>query len=229
MFIYDKATNKSMINNLEFSETKWSLLKQLEKEPLSPKELADLTNTSIANASQQLKLLEAQGFLKKIKNKGTNSRHKRDARILYSLSKQTTWLTQISKEKVERKELKNADTLLLNLLLCDIKNIKQVVKFFLEREDLLKHIQCLYYLHSINQEVHFVIITENLDFFRKENHSFESVFDNKKIIIKFWSHSVNEFEEGLNKKEEYFIDLAKRMTPILCDDEKIKNVLRDWK
>lgn len=215
-----------MSDILELNETKWALLSQLVQEPLSPKELADLTKTSIANTSQQLKLLEAQGFLKKVKNKGISSRNERDARVLYSLSKNMTWITHISKEKVEKKELKSPDNFLLNLLLYDIKNTRHVAKFFLDREDVLKKIQCLFYLHCINQEIHFVIITESLDFFRKENHSFEVLHNDKKITIKFWSHSKAEFKDGLAKKEEYFVDLANRMKPIQCEDGFIKDFLR---
>lgn len=218
-----------MTDEFELTETKWSLIQQLESEPLSPKELAELTNTSIANTSQQLRLLEAQGFLKKIKKKGNNTRQERDARILYSIAKPKIWITKISKEHVVKKELKNHDDFLLNLSLCDLKETRHIVKFFLENEALLKKIKCMYYLQTINQETHFLIITDELDFFRKDNHFFEVTYDNKKITIKFWSHSLNEIKKGLNNNEQYFVDLVKRATPISCEDEEVKKMLKDKK
>jgi len=203
----------------ELTETKWALLKELERGPLSPKELADLTSTSIANASQQLKLLEAQGYLKKIKKKEINTRAKRDARVLYSLSKNKTWITKISKNLVSKKEIRNAEEFLVNLMLCDLKDLMHVIKFFIEREDLFKKIQCLYYLQTLNHEIHFLIITDNLDFFRKDNHSFEVKHQNKSVNIKFWSHSSVELKEGLEKGEVYYVDLYKRAIFIWCGEE----------
>lgn len=218
-----------MVNEFELTETKWSLIQQLEAKTLSPKELAELTNTSIANTSQQLRLLEAQGFLKKIKNKGTQTRQERDARILYSIAKRKVWITKISKEQVVKKELKNHDDFLLNLALCDLKEARHIVKFFLDKETLLKKIKCIYYLQTLNQETHFLIITNELEYFRKDNHSFEITYDNKQITIKFWSHSIDEIKKGLDNKEEYFIDLIKRATPLSCEDEEVKKILKDNK
>lgn len=216
------------VSDFEFGETKWALLKQLEKKPLSPKELAILTDTSIANTSQQLKLLEAQGFLKKIKVSGEQARKERDARILYSISKPRVWISKLSKDFVNRKEIKNPDNLLFNLLLCDIKDTRPVLKFFLTKEELFKKIDCLFYLQSINNEIHFLIITNDLDFFRKEHHSSEVFFDNKKFIIKFWSHSVDELKAGLMNNEQYYSNLVKRAETVLCENEAIKLLFKEW-
>ena len=218
-----------MSDEFDLTDTKWSLLKELEKGPLSPKELSDLTNTSIANTSQQLKLLEAQGFLKKIKNKGINARKNRDARILYSIAKQKVWVSKIDKNRVDRKELKNVDEYLLNLLLCDIKDVRHVAKFFLDREDLAEKIKCLYYLQTLNQEIHFLIVTNDLEFFRKDNHSFDVFFEKKKVTMKFWSHSLEELRRGLKNNEFYFVDLVKRVQPIKCEDESVRELLMSWK
>lgn len=213
----------------DFPESKWFLLKELERGPLSPKELADLTNTSIANTSQQLKLLEAQGYLKKVKKKGNFSRQDRDARVLYELSKPKIWITKISNSHVDRKLLKNSNDFLLNLMLCDIKDISHVVKFFLNREDLFKKIDCIYFLQTMNTEVHFLVITNELDFFRKDNHSFSVDFSGKTINIKFWSHSFEEFKQGLTKSEPYFIDLTKKAQVVFCENDNVKNLLKEWK
>ena len=45
------------------SEAKWELLRLLAEKPRSPKELAEITHTTIANISQQLRLLETAGII----------------------------------------------------------------------------------------------------------------------------------------------------------------------
>ncbi len=217
-----------MVEEFELNETKWVLLKQLEHGPLSPKELAELSNTTIANASQQLQLLEAKGFLKKVKRRGNSSRKERDARVLYNLSKQKTWLTTISKDRVEKKELKHPDNYFVNLLLCDLKYIRHVAKFFLENEALSNKIDCLYYLQTIDDEVHFLVVTDELAFFRDEHHSFNVSYSKKNITIKFWSHSLEELKSGLLSKEAYFVDLVRRAVPIRCENDEVKSVLKEW-
>ncbi|MFP4568207.1 MAG: MarR family transcriptional regulator [Candidatus Woesearchaeota archaeon] len=211
----------------ELTETKWALLKELERGPLSPKELATLTDTSIANTSQQLKLLEAQGFLKRVKNKGVKAREIRDVRILYSISKPKILLTKISKDFVNRQEVKNVDDFFVNLLLCDLKELKHILKFFFDRSDLFDKIKCMFYLQTLSNEVHFLIITDELDFFRKDNHSFEVIYNNKKLIIKFWSHSFDELKKGLDSKEIYYVDLVKNATPLICDLEDVKKLISE--
>ena len=47
-----------------FTASKWHILKQLETQPRSPLELARICETSIANVSQQLRLLEMAGLVK---------------------------------------------------------------------------------------------------------------------------------------------------------------------
>ena len=50
-----------------FSGTKWDILRLIAKEPRNPLELARVLGTSIANISQQLRLLEAAGLVRKEK------------------------------------------------------------------------------------------------------------------------------------------------------------------
>ena len=47
--------------------TKWQIIEQLAKKKQSPLELAEKLNTTIANISQQLRLLELSNLVKKKK------------------------------------------------------------------------------------------------------------------------------------------------------------------
>ena len=48
-----------------FTSSKWNILDEIAREPQSPMQLAEKLNTSIANISQQLRLLEAAGIVQK--------------------------------------------------------------------------------------------------------------------------------------------------------------------
>jgi hypothetical protein len=87
----------------------------------------------------------------------------------------------------------------------------------------------LYYFQTIGNELHFLIITDELDYFRKSNHSFDVTHASKKMIIKFWSHSLDEFRLGLSNNEDYFVDLVKRAFLLKCDDENVKDLFLEWK
>ena len=63
--------------------TKWNILKLLAKKNTSPQEIANNLNTTIANISQQLRLLETAGFVTK-KRTGTAKPGK--PRVLFSIS-----------------------------------------------------------------------------------------------------------------------------------------------
>ena len=50
-----------------FTEQKWNILQCLSKDKFSPIQLAEKLNTTMANISQQLRLLEAANLVKKEK------------------------------------------------------------------------------------------------------------------------------------------------------------------
>ena len=83
-----------------FTATKWNIIKMLSKKPYSPLELARETNTSIANISQQLRLLEVAGLVSS-KKVSTNKRGK--SRVLYSLSKDQSYIIAFAKGFAEKK------------------------------------------------------------------------------------------------------------------------------
>ena len=66
-----------------FTEQKWNILKLLSQTKLSPLQMAERSNTTMANISQQLRLLEAAHLVKKEK---IQNRDKGKPRSLFSLS-----------------------------------------------------------------------------------------------------------------------------------------------
>ncbi|MGV8150815.1 MAG: ArsR/SmtB family transcription factor [Candidatus Woesearchaeota archaeon] len=86
-----------------FTSSKWDILKCLEKGKKSPIDLAREANTSIANISQQLRLLELAGF---VRSERMPNREKGQPRILYSLAGAYSYLIVSSDHFVDKKFMK---------------------------------------------------------------------------------------------------------------------------
>jgi DNA-binding Lrp family transcriptional regulator len=200
----------------EFSESeiagsKWLILKILSKNPQTPKQLAEKLGTTIANMSQQLKLLEAYGFLKKVRaDKGPNSRKGKDLRVMYSLVKGKTWLISVMPGVAKRKELKiNSEMgLLVNLLLLDLKDEHPFVLNFFLNNNVVDYIDSAYYLKSDKNEINILVITKKLEHFRETKSALKVKYKSEEKTIRFWSHTPLEIKEGLSNKEKYFQDLV---------------------
>ena len=83
--------------------TKWNILELLAKQDTSPQELANNINTTIANISQQLRLLETAGFVNK-KRTGTAKPGK--PRVLFSLSDDYRMIILFTKGYARKKLVK---------------------------------------------------------------------------------------------------------------------------
>ena len=83
--------------------TKWEIIELLSKESLSPSELSRKLNTTIANISQQLRLLQTADLVKKQK---INSGKPGKPRMLFSLSDNYALITIMSKNLAKKKLIK---------------------------------------------------------------------------------------------------------------------------
>ena len=66
-----------------FSSGKWNLIELLAQEELSPLQLSEKIGTSVANVSQQLKLLELVGL---VQTRKLPNRERGKPRTLYSIA-----------------------------------------------------------------------------------------------------------------------------------------------
>lgn len=87
------------IENL-LTGTKWDIIQLLSKRQYSPLELSKQLNTTIANISQQLRLLETADLIKKNK---TGSTGPGKPRTLFSLSDDYAFITIISQGFAQKK------------------------------------------------------------------------------------------------------------------------------
>src|SRR3989344_7343405 len=89
-----------------FTEQKWNILRELSSEKASPLQLAEKLNTTMANISQQLRLLEASNLVKKEKIK---NRDKGKPRTLFSLTHDHAYIIPTMSNFAEKKLLKVED------------------------------------------------------------------------------------------------------------------------
>jgi predicted transcriptional regulator len=90
-----------------FTATKWDILKVLENGPQSPLEISKMLGSSLANVSQQLRLLEMAGV---VKTRRVPNRDKDQPRVLYSLAGNLSYMIATSDNFVDKKMLNLTDT-----------------------------------------------------------------------------------------------------------------------
>ena len=83
--------------------SKWEIIELLSIKPSSPSEISEKLETTIANISQQLRLLETAGLINK---KRTHSAKPGKPRMLFSLSDDFAFITIIAKGKAQKKLIK---------------------------------------------------------------------------------------------------------------------------
>jgi predicted transcriptional regulator len=82
--------------------TRWRILKVLAERKASPLEMAQELKTTIANISQQLRLLEAYGLVKKERIQG---RERNKPRMLYSIAQDSVYYVTIASKFAEKRKI----------------------------------------------------------------------------------------------------------------------------
>lgn len=184
---------------------RWEIIKAISKGRSSATELAKTTKSSLPNISQQMKLLEAYDLVEYIKDQRKGQGKPRQ---LFQLKREFCHLT-FARPGFAEKRFFNPDiyhTTLLNILFVPNMQDHSYLHKYLFNDELLLHC-AVAYLKSNENEIEVVILTENLNLIRtKYSNTFvEHAGKAKKIIA--WSHSLQEINDGLARKEAYFESL----------------------
>jgi DNA-binding transcriptional ArsR family regulator len=83
-------------------EKRWEILRILANSPSSPIELAEELQTTVSYVSQQLKLLEAMGLVKKTR---TGASEKGKPRSVYNISNELVYITLLTHENSSKKQI----------------------------------------------------------------------------------------------------------------------------
>ena len=87
------------------AEPKWEILKIICDKPSSPIEIAKITKTTVSYVSQQLKLLEAIGIVKKTK---TGAYEKGKPRNVFSISEEFAYVSVLANGYSDKEKLSSA-------------------------------------------------------------------------------------------------------------------------
>lgn len=209
----------------EIQGTRWLILRELSVASRTPKELAQKLSMTIANVSQQLKLLEAYGYLRKERaDAGPGGRKKADRRIMYSLKTRTSMLYTIRPGQIAKQKIKETllNQLMQNIMLGNFgKDSQYLLKLFIDQQVYFELMDSAYYVDSKDNNIHLLIITEYLDEFRSKKPKIDVEIDGQKKSVVFWSHTSSEILNGVKKGEKYYLDYVKNAKVLfskkLCD------------
>jgi DNA-binding transcriptional regulator GbsR (MarR family) len=174
-----------------FSQQKWNILKCLSYESLSPIQLAEKLNTTMANISTQLRLLEASNLVKKQKIK---NRDKGKPRTLFSLACDNAYLI-FTMNNYANKKLINLDN-----------HQKTILKiWFIENQNLGLALERLYWKleSSINKISAIGIKTKSSEVFiiTDNKDEIKSLVRDEKIYIKLYgnkeAHKISSSNEDI--------------------------------
>lgn len=210
------------------TKSKWSILKELAKGEKSAVEIARKTNQSIANVTQQLQLLEAYNLVKKAKQVKEKKAGK--PRTPYVLSQEIVLTSMLKpgiaeKRLLKLKELDAYHRFLLNLFfILNPEDHYYLIKFTCIT-DIIKKADTIAYLNSDDKEIEIMIITEHTREVREKYSNMNITgLDGKTKKIISWTHNKKEIEEGLERKEDYFINLVKNSRELIDKKDYIKEL-----
>jgi DNA-binding transcriptional ArsR family regulator len=128
-----------------FTATKWDILKFLERGPKSPIEISKGLGSSLANISQQLRLLEMAGL---VKTRRITNRDKDKPRVLYSLAGNLSYLISTSDDFVDKRlfDLSDRNKVVLRIWFLEDKDLRYALeKAFWAIEQHLDTVETLVY------------------------------------------------------------------------------------
>ena len=126
-----------------FTEQRWYILKSLSNSSLSPLQLAESSNTTIANISQQLRLLEASDLVKKEK---IRNRDKGKPRALFSLTDDYAYLITTMNRFAKKRllALNDFNKVILRILFLKNQDLHYyIIKLYLKIEEFLPQLDTI--------------------------------------------------------------------------------------
>jgi hypothetical protein len=196
-----------------FSESKWDIISSLAHDDLSPSQLADITKTSPANISTQLRLLQAMDI---VESERLNNVGKGEARKQYSLKKDFAYLVLASKTSVGKKLIRldgDIAPFFIFWMITDSKTTLELMKYYCKHEKTLKKCDAWGYLGKHEDKYELLVI-------HKEPEKIKHTLNKENFFIRV--HHLDEVKHGLEKNDDYFISLVKRVSIVFDNVELIK-------
>ena len=205
------------IENL-FTDQKWAILSALSKGKWSPLQLAEKSKTTMANISQQLRLLEFSNLVKKEK---IPNRDKGKPRTLFSLSYDYVYIISLMDGFAEKKLIKvdKFHSIVLRTLFLNNQDLHYyIIKFLLEIEEHLNNIDVMTIRQS-EDTITMIIASKNpKDIEKKLKDATIKRANSKSISFKIKVVSIEQLKKLYQKKEDIFSSPAD--VSIICDSNR---------
>ncbi len=200
------------------TSSKWDILTELSKNQKSPLELAKIFNTSVANMSQQLKLMEATGVISKIK---IPNKDKGKPRIRYYIKDETYYLLRLGKSFAVKQTIKPEPCVAFTLNAISKlpkKDHHFMLKFFWGNVDLLAD-SSVGVFKNTDKSLELFVVSEKLEEVRKRISNVD-IANNQGLTKRMicWSHNNIEVTNGIKNKDFHFLNLIKE-SEILFDNK----------
>jgi DNA-binding transcriptional ArsR family regulator len=192
--------------------TRWDVVQAIAKKPLTGAELARALKTSPANVSQHLKLLELGGIVTKDRARGKASTYRLARTVAYVTVLDTGLHAGARRVAVP---LDNARSAELRLFLEGKASSRFIRAFLAQHEDLVRGFSAFGTLPEA-EDVPILVIADDVRALRKEYANVQ--IGPRKIVI--WSHTPDEFEEGLKRNEAYFHSMLQNVN-VLADHKAL--------
>jgi len=194
---------------------KWNILKAIAEAPQSPSDLALSTNTSLSNIIQQLKLLEAYKMVRKERSEEKNSGK---PRTIYYLNSEFAYAIVLKDGMAERKTfyVDHGNEMFFNIFFgMTQEDVMFMLKFSFKYEEVLKKCKSIGFVKSSKDSIELFLITDHLEEIRsKFSNIFIDDYHGKTKKIVNWSHNEFEVNDGLHRKDKYFMDMVKNVQTI---------------
>ncbi|MBW2990751.1 ArsR family transcriptional regulator [Candidatus Woesearchaeota archaeon] len=207
-----------------FTASKWDILKILSSGSKSPLQLAKLSNTSVANISQQLRLLEMAGL---VQSKRISNRDKGQPRLLYSLAGNHSFLIASTQDFVEKKfhKLSEYNKVILKIWFLDNPKLHYYLeKAFWYIEEYINKIDVILLDLGKSNEINLLVISDVLELKKELRKSLIKNPEGVSKTVFFNVKTKSEFKKLLNNPASKFYvlyDPSNLITP--REEEKMED------
>ncbi|MFH1173804.1 MAG: winged helix-turn-helix domain-containing protein [archaeon] len=193
---------------------RWDIISSLAEQPRAATDIAKDVQKSLPYITQQLKLLEAMNVIKvdRIDNSGSPGKPK----TIYILLNELLLLATPTRQKILK--VNPISMLLANVMLLDSQDDMICLLKTVCKEDFFSKVKGLSIIKS-KETLELFVLTEHVEDLRKKYSNFDIHLADKIRKVVCWTHNTFEVEEGLNKKESYFVNLFQNPS-IMYDPEK---------
>lgn len=188
-----------------FASPKWELIKEVATSSQSPTSLAKKLHTSIPNVLHHLKLLEAYGIIT-----GKPSKMKKTGKppTLYGLAKPLAFIVLLDKIGSAKKTFyPNTKERFFLQCMFNLKEPENMafMKLGIEHPELLDEYNTIGIKDSSSKSANLLVICQDVSIYRNQKSKITVKTEKGDHTFTIWSHTREEFIEGIRKKEDYFI------------------------